>query len=117
MSSPPSPFALVECGPDADEGARTIGSEAKARSRGAGGTQPTTSECQCPPRYSWDINLARGRVRPKFSQMILSITVKGTASTMPTTPQHRAQNARAINTTSGLRSTARAVNRGSISYW
>ena len=37
---------------------------------------------------------------------ILSITVNGTASTIPITPQHRPQNARATSTTNGLRSTA-----------
>src|SRR4051812_49188050 len=57
------------------------------------------------------ISRARGRVSAKFSHTILSITVNGTASTIPTAPQHRPQNARAISTTSGLRSTAWAVSR------
>ncbi len=52
------------------------------------------------------ISRARGRVSATFSNTILTITVKGTASTIPTTPQHRPQNASATRTTTGLRSTA-----------
>ena len=59
-----------------------------------------------PGSHSSAISRARGRVSATFSDTILSITVKGTASTIPTTPQHSPQNASAISTTSGLRSTA-----------